>query len=167
MTTTGTNAPEIIVGTTGPTVPPRHLTVPEAAERVGLSQRALRRALSEGRMSGVNMAGRWMIPEAALDEYARTARRHRTNGAAERAAQHEASPDLAPLVDELRHLLDRAVAAEVRAAKAEGALAQLESGPSEADALRARVAELEEQLARRRRWWPWRSSPAVAAAPQE
>lgn len=168
MTTNGTDLDEIIVNGTGPTVPPRHLTVPEASARVGLSQRAIRRALHEGRLSGVSIAGRWVIGQDDLDDYARMARRHRAKGAAEPTERHGELPGLDELARAVESVLDRAVAAEARAARAEATLAQIEAGTAsaqeEADALRARVVELEQQLARRRRWWPWGSTTTAEAA---
>lgn len=167
MTTNGTNPADVIIEGTGPVVPPHHLTVPEAAQATGLSQRALRRALTEGRLSGVSIAGRWMVPADALDDYARTARRHRANHAAAPAGKHGSLPGLDELAETVQAVLDRAVAAEARAVKAETTLAMIEATSTgradEADALRARVVELEAQLAARRRWWPWRTAGREAA----
>ena len=140
--------------------------MPEAAERSGLSQRAIRRALSEGRLPGSHYLGRWSVRESDLDAYARMARRHRAKGAEAPTAIGTVDSLAEAIEAALVPVLDRAVAAEARAAKAEATLALIESGAStaqeEADALRARVAELEAQLARRRRWWPWGSSVEAA-----
>ena len=169
MDTYGTDNSDIIIEASGPTVPDGYLTVPEAAERTGLSQRAIRRALTEGRLTGVQMIGRWMVPVDSLDDYARVARRHLANRAAAPAEQHGAPPELMELVNALESVVDRAVAAEVRAAEVEIKLRQIEASTSaveiERDQLRERVVDLEAQLAARRKsWWPWSRDRGSAAA---
>jgi excisionase family DNA binding protein len=169
MNTDGTDSEHIFQTGRFPVVPDGHLSVPEAADRTGLSQRAIRRALTEGRLTGAQMMGRWMIPADVLDDYARTARRHRANSAAAPTAQHPALPELVELVEQLQSVVDRAVAAELRAQAAETQLRLIESTATAAETqreqLQARVAELETQLAARRRsWWPWARDRDAAAA---
>lgn len=170
MDTDSTNTDNVYQHGTFPAVPDGHLTVPEAAERTGLSQRAIRRALSEGRLSGVQLVGRWMIPADVLDDYARSARRHRANSSPAPGESNLSPVGIEAFVQELHAVVDRAVAAEVRAEQAERKLMQIEATSSaaeiEREQLRARVAELEQQIAERpRSWWPWsRASRSQQAA---
>jgi len=169
MDTYGTDTETIINHASSSSVPDGHLTVAEASERTGLSQRAIRRALIEGRLAGMQVMGRWAVAVEGLDDYSRIARRHRPNGATAPAAQHGSPQELVALVEELRAVVDRAITAEARAVEAETRLRLIESGSSaveiERDQLRAQIIDLEAQLsARRSSWWPWRRDRGSAAA---
>ena len=53
-------------------------TVPEAAQRLGLTERFVRRLANEGKLIGAEQyEGRWLIPESALETY-RQAHRGKT-----------------------------------------------------------------------------------------
>jgi excisionase family DNA binding protein len=148
---------------TGLVVPDGYLTVPEAAERTGLSQRAIRRAISENRIPAMQYLGRWAVRAEDLDAYSRIARRHRTKGAE--------APTVIGTLDSLPEMIERALMPVLdRAVAAETQLRMIEATSSaaeiERDQLRARVKELEQQLAERpRSWWPWsRASRSQQAA---
>lgn len=67
-----------------------YVSVPEAATLADLSERTIRRALAEDRLSGITVdGGRWMVSRTDLDRFARIARRRTapsgTNGGADGA----------------------------------------------------------------------------------
>jgi excisionase family DNA binding protein len=138
---------------TGLVVPDGYLTVPEAAERTGLSQRAIRRAITENRIPAMQYLGRWAVRADDLDAYSRVARRHRTKGAS--------APTVIGTLDSLPEMIEKALQPVLdRAVEAEAKLRVIEASTSaveiERDQLRERVVDLEAQLsARRKSWWPW------------
>jgi hypothetical protein len=71
--------PGAAVGTDPPAMPVAEpeLTVNQAAHRIGIRPRAVRRALEEQRLAGRKAGGRWLIQPADADHY-----RHRMQGEA-------------------------------------------------------------------------------------
>lgn len=158
----GLNGTKASTGTLGD-VPPgtagTMITVTDAAERTGISGRAIRRALAERRLEGVQVGDRWLVDVDDLDRYAQGARARQVSGADGATAPNPIGTDGAEIVEELRRVLERAVGAEVRAQIAERSVdamqAERDIALARADQAEARVIELEDQLAAkaRRRWW--------------
>jgi len=151
------NEPDVVVtdASAAPQVPGTFLTVPEAAHASGLAERTIRRALREGRLGGVNVAGRWSVDPADLVRFGRLARRRSTgtgtvppgagtgtNGAAQRGTAGEPVADSAALV------LASDVAALV--VTVDTLTARLEAAECELAALREQLAEAH---APRVPWW--------------
>lgn len=151
------NEPDVVVtdASAAPQVPGTFLTVPEAAHASGLAERTIRRALREGRLGGVNVAGRWSVDPADLVRFGRLARRRGTgtgtvppgagtgtNGAAQRGTAGEPVADSAALV------LASDVAALV--VTVDTLTARLEAAEGEITALREQLAEAH---APRVPWW--------------
>jgi len=167
MGITGTNAqggtnPDAHAGTTG-----TFISVTEAALKTGISTRAIRRALTERRLEGMQVGDRWLVDEADLERYAQGARARQAASADRAAAPTSIGTDGAAIVEELRRVVDRAVGAEVRAQIAEKSVAtmQAERDAALARAMQAeaRVIELEQAAQEKaaRRWWHFGAGKAA------
>lgn len=156
------------------TIRGEYLTVPEAAKVANLSERTIRRALTEHRLSGITVdGGRWLVSPADLDRFARVARRPKapsgtkvgadaagsgTNGTAPSGTTENPVPNGAALVV-------AAVAAQVE--EMETALAAM---VARIQSLEAEIADTREKLAQatapRRRWWHrFTESPELSSGP--
>ena len=150
------NDPDVVVIDAGaaPQVPGTFLTVPEAAAASGLADRTIRRALSEGRLAGANIGGRWSVDPADLARFGRMARRRHGTGTvppgagaannegAQRGTAGEPVPDGAALV------LASDVAALV--VTVDTLTSRLEAAEGEIAALRDALAAASGS---RRSWW--------------
>ena len=129
---------------TGPSAEPGRYSVPEAARRLGISERAVRKRITAGTLDAHKLGPAWVVLLPATTETVPSA--VRTAPAASAAvpghdmrgtAGGTAVPvvDLAPLVSliekkdaEIRQLTDATMAWQFRALRAEERLAALEAG---------------------------------------
>ncbi|MFZ4756516.1 MAG: helix-turn-helix domain-containing protein [Miltoncostaeaceae bacterium] len=134
-----------------------YVSVPEAATLADLSERTIRRALAEDRLSGITVdGGRWMVSRTDLDRFARIARRRTapsgTNGGADGAGT--GTKNTAPSGTSPIPVPDGAV---VLLASQIDALAEIMGAlSSRVEVLEAALADAEMQLreaAPKRRWW--------------
>jgi excisionase family DNA binding protein len=143
------------------------MTVPEAAMKTGISPRAIRRALVERRLEGMQVGTRWLVDAEDLERYAPGAKMRQAHGADGAPAPNPIGTDGAAIVEELRQVIDRAVGAEVRAQIAEKTIAtmQEERDAALARALHAeaRVIELQNAAQEKagRKWWHFGASRAA------
>lgn len=156
-------------------LPTGYVSVSIAADRIGCSGSAVRKALREDRLRGYQTQGRWFVQEDDIDRFTRTSKvaRNVTQPNAQPAATGSelvatgtSRNDLDLIAEALREVAasvadatERAATAEERAQKAEQRLREIESGSDElrrrAEDAEARAAELADQVEtlRARRWW--------------
>lgn len=112
-----------------------YLSTAEAARRLGLSARSVRRAAQEGRLAGQLVDGRWWVDEDAVAAMAEAGQAERTPGRDHLAAGTAADVGaaLSVLAAALAEAERRAATAEAEAAQLRRQLAQLGAGtPPEA-----------------------------------
>ena len=139
------------------TNPGSYVSVPEAATLADLSERTIRRALAEDRLSGITVdGGRWLVSRSDLDRFARIARRRTaptgTNGGADGAGT--GTKNTAPTGTSPIPVPNGA--AVVLASQIETLESVVTVMLARIDALETALAHAESQLpeaAPKRRWW--------------
>ena len=133
-----------------------HMTPAQAAERAGVSRWTIMRAIKAHDLKASrNNRNRWIIAETALDAW----RSHSLHSV---RAQEDA-PELAQQSTRSEeHVRDREELAGLRVEgrmlreAVEAAERDREVWRGEAEAWKRQAQDLTGELARRRRWWPWR-----------
>ena len=139
------------------TNPGAYVSVPEAAKIANLSERAIRRALSEVRLDGITVdGGRRMVSRSDLDRFARIARRRTApSGTSSGAGSAGAgTKSAAPSGTSPIPVPDRA--AVVLASQIENLESVIAVALARIDALEAALveAQVQQQIAAvPRRWW--------------
>jgi hypothetical protein len=157
---------------------PRHITVADAAQRLGVHVGSARKLAASGRLGeAMQVDGRWLVSVDGVEAYA--ARRAPTSRALERVGHDAAAaippalaPVLLPLVERLTEAERRAAAAEARlelAAQNEWSLHQrIQVAERRAAAAEARLdTALEGETARRSRLMDGASGAEDPAEPPE
>jgi excisionase family DNA binding protein len=144
-----------------------HLTLAEAAHRVGLSPRALRRAVNEGRLQGEQVGGRWLVRPEALDDYAERARFRRRDGDGRVADAGATVP--AELMADLLHRYESALVRlgqlEAERERLHTSAAELDQVRAERDAAREEARSLRAALEARERNDVWTARPVLGEVP--
>jgi excisionase family DNA binding protein len=147
------------------------LTIAEAAERTGLTHKAVRNRVDRGQLRAVLRDGTRRIPLSELERAGLLGPNGEGAGrAAKRQEPHEAASEAAvrALIETIRaqerELVElKALTREAESLRQEtsGERQAREAVQAELFEARARITELEAKLAARRRWLPFRRSPAA------
>jgi excisionase family DNA binding protein len=147
------------------------LTIAEAAERTGLTHKAVRNRVDRGHLRAVLRDGTRRIPLSELERAGLLGSTgEAANGAAKRHEPHEAASAEAirALIETIREQERELVQLKALTREAEslrqesaGERQAREAAQAELFEARARITELEATLAERRRWLPFKRSRAA------